>query len=140
MYNYNTSSCFCLVIINIDLLYCWRCPLWTLRKVRRTTYEQPGTIRCRVLIIIEIVASHPALTFFTVWWCWRPIQLNTFMRTIWKPFRLKPKIPSWWGWWKACISSPVRLMWTHWPVPTGSIWSMWPCSHTTKRPRFSYFL
>lgn len=125
-------------IINSDFLYCRRCPLRTLRKVRRTTQKHPSTIRC-VVMIIKLVASHPAPTLFTVWWCRRPIRWNAIVRTILQPFSLELEIPSCWGWREAWISPPVRLMWTHWPVPTGCMRSMWPRGHTTKRPRFSYF-
>lgn len=89
-------------------------------------------------MISEIVCPRPTSTFSAIWRRWRSIQLNAIMRTKWNCFGLKLKVPSWRWRGKARISSPVRLMWAHRPVPTGCIRPMWPCSHTTKGPRFSY--
>lgn len=125
------------ITIDINFLNCWRCPLRALWDIRWTTQKQPSTIRCRVVSIKMVVAPYPAATFFTIWWCRRPIQLYAIMPTMWQPFRLELDIPSRWRWWKACICMPERLMRTQRPVPASCIWSMWPCGHTTKRPHLA---
>ena len=136
--SYWQTSSRSVIIINTDFLYCWRSPLPHWGNVRGTTIIRATTIICHIWMIGHMIASQPAPTFSTIWGCWRPKQLNPVMGAKWQCFRLETEVPSRRWRWITWVCTPVRFMWPHRPLPASSSRSMWPCSHTTQGPRFSY--
>lgn len=84
----------------------------------------------------------PAPASFTVRRERRPIiysSSTTTMRPIRQSFRVKPIVPSPRQWRReARVCLPEGLILAHRPLSTNRARPMWPCGHTTKRPRLSY--